>query len=99
MCLLEREKCEAIVFNNYAIILFQIIDLIGFYLILKLILDNEVVTEKKFQPFEDTEEIRSIDLLVCRKKSLEQKKFRIGILCSGLTENPEEKVCYYYSII
>ena len=38
------------------------------------------------------EEVRAADLVACREFILQKKKVKIGVLCSGLTENPEEKV-------
>uniref|UniRef100_A0A2Y9D417 NOC3-like protein n=1 Tax=Pediculus humanus subsp. corporis TaxID=121224 RepID=A0A2Y9D417_PEDHC len=38
------------------------------------------------------EEVRAADLVACREFIFQKKKVKIGVLCSGLTENPEEKI-------
>ncbi|KAK6639087.1 hypothetical protein RUM43_007357 [Polyplax serrata] len=49
--------------------------------------------------FGNKEEIRSADLLAFRQNTLSKKKIKLGILCSGLTESPEEKIHNFKALL
>lgn len=40
------------------------------------------------------DEVTTAELLAHRHSELQKKKFRIGLLCSGLLESPESKVIF-----
>lgn len=55
--------------------------------------DTEALEELETgQELEDAEKISTVELLACREEILRAKKFKIGLLASGLLENPEIKI-------
>lgn len=56
-------------------------------------------TLKKFefpQALQDEEPVSTAQLMASREGVIQKYKFKIGILASGLLENPEEKVTFNY---
>lgn len=67
----------------------------NFKLIFKIIIveakEEQKSSEKQYK--EKTREYTNAELLARRQSALRRNKIKIGVLCSGLLESPEEKVC------
>lgn len=58
--------------------------------------DNEYDLTSEFDP---EASLTTAQLLAKRNKSLLQKKLHVGTLCSGLLENPEEKLANFRTLL
>ncbi|XP_067615476.1 nucleolar complex protein 3 [Eurosta solidaginis] len=54
--------------------------------------DDDVVNEGSTLPDPKKKLISTTDLLIARQQEIERQKYRIGIICSGLLEKPEDKM-------
>ena len=53
---------------------------------------DDDVSDLKPVELDTAKEISTADLLACRQEVLNQRRLRIGLLCSGILESPEAKV-------
>lgn len=56
--------------------------------------DEEVMTKKEVPLINTSKPLSTSEIFIARHEELQHKKFKIGVLCSGILENPENKVQY-----
>lgn len=54
--------------------------------------DEEVMTKKEVPLINIYKPLSTSEIFIARHEELQHKKFKIGVLCSGILENPENKV-------
>ncbi|EDW38133.1 GL12190 [Drosophila persimilis] len=61
--------------------------------------DDDVVNDEAGVPIPATKKmISTTDLLIARQQELERQKYRIGIICSGMLEKPEDKMRNFHAL-
>ncbi|XP_055850175.1 nucleolar complex protein 3 homolog [Episyrphus balteatus] len=54
--------------------------------------DDDVLYDESVKPAPAQKLISTTDLLIHRQQEIERQKYRIGIICSGILEKPEDKM-------